>query len=164
MVMMSNDKRAPTLPGSRERSDAEIARALRYSLEWDVLVPHERIRTIVSKGVVILEGTVDCLSQYDDASRCARTLAGVHDVDNRIVVQPLLPRLTPLAIRSAVEQALERHSDDAPRRVQVAVTGGRVTLSGEVPSSWERILVEEAVRATRGVLGVDNQLRVQVQR
>ncbi len=162
--MISNDKCAPTLPGSRERGDAEIAQALRYSLEWDVLVPHERIRTIVSKGVVTLEGTVDYLSQYDDAYRCARTLAGVRDVDNRIAVMPLLPRLTPLAVRSAVEQALERHSDDVPRCVQIAVTAGRVTLSGEVPSSAERTLVEEAVRATRGVLSVDNQLRVQAQR
>ncbi len=38
------------------RQDTEIAKAVRHALEWDVRVPHERIRTTVSDGVVTLEG------------------------------------------------------------------------------------------------------------
>jgi|HubBroStandDraft_1064217.scaffolds.fasta_scaffold268932_1 osmotically-inducible protein OsmY len=147
-------------PTLGERRDADIARAVRHALAWDVLVPHERIRTSVSNGVVTLEGTVDYLSQYHDAAR-VRDLPGVRAVNNLIAVDPLLPRLVPLTIRSVVELALQRCGDDAARRVQIAVVAGKVTLSGDVPSLAERSAVEAAVCATPGVLKVDNFLGVQ---
>jgi len=80
------------LPGSYERSDTDIAKAVRNALEWDVLVPQERIRTTVSNGIVMLEGNVDYWSQYDDAARCVRNLAGVREVRNLIIVQPYAAR------------------------------------------------------------------------
>jgi osmotically-inducible protein OsmY len=146
-------------PSLGKRRDADIAKAVRHALAWDVLVPHERIRTTVSNGVVTLEGTVDCLSQYHDAAR-VRDLPGVRAVDNLIAVNPSLPRLVPLTIRSVVELALSRYTDDAARRVQIAVAAGKVTLSGDVPSSSDRSAAEEAVRGAPGVLKVDNFLGV----
>jgi osmotically-inducible protein OsmY len=148
------------LPGSYQRTDTDIAQAVRHALEWDILVPHEQIRTTVSNGVVTLEGRVDYLSQYDDAARCVRNLAGVREVNNLVAVEPSLPKLAPLTVRSAIEQALERHAAHAARRVQIAVTDGKVILSGEVPSWSERNAVEGAVRGTPGVLKVENQLRI----
>jgi osmotically-inducible protein OsmY len=145
---------------SCNRRDSDIAKAVRHALVWDVLVPHERIRTTVSNGVVTLEGTVDYLSQYHDAAR-VRALPGVRAVKNLIAVDPSLPKLVPLAVRSVVESALKRCSGDAARRVQLAVAAGAVTLSGDVPSLLERRAVEKAVRAMRGVLQVDNLLRIQ---
>jgi osmotically-inducible protein OsmY len=142
-----------------ERGDSDIAKAVRHALAWDVLVPHERIRTTVSNGVVTLEGTVDCLSQYQDAAR-VRDLPGVRAVHNFIAVSPSLPRLVPLTIRSVVELALSRYAEDAARRVGIAVAAGKVTLSGDIPSSSDRIAAEEAVRATPGVLKVDNFLGI----
>lgn len=148
------------LSGSHERNDTDIAKAIRIALEWDVLVPHERIRTTVSNGVVTLEGKVDFWSQHDDAARAVRNLAGVREVRNLISVEPSLPRVSPQAVRGAIEGALERHAEHAAKRVQIAVTDGRVLLSGEVPSWVERNAVEGAVRGTPGVRKVDNQLRI----
>ena len=54
---VANDVRVK-LPGTSERSDTDVAQAVRSALEWDVLVPQERIRTSVTNGVVTLEGTV----------------------------------------------------------------------------------------------------------
>jgi osmotically-inducible protein OsmY len=149
------------LPGSYERNDTDIAKAVRTALEWDVLVPHERIRTTVSNGLVTLEGKVDYWSQFDDAARAIRNLAGVREVKNLITVEPSLPRVSPQAVRGAIEQALERHAQHATKHVQIAVTDGKVILSGDVPSWVERNTVEGAVRGTPGVWKVDNQLRIQ---
>ncbi len=148
------------LPGTHERNDGDIARAIRTALEWDVLVPHERIHSTVSNGVVTLEGKVDYWNQRDDAARCVRNLAGVREVKNLVTVEPSLPRVSPQELRGAIESALERHAERAARHVQIAVTDGKVILSGEVPSWAERDTVEGAVRGTPGVAKVDNQLRI----
>jgi len=158
---VANDIRVKVF-GSYERSDTDIAQAVRYALEWDILVPHERIHTTVSNGVVTLEGKVDFWSQYDDAARCVRNLAGVREVRNQILVEPSAPRLAPQTVRIAIEQALERHAAHAAKHVQVAVADGKVVLTGDVPSWAERNAVEGAVRGTLGVHRVDNQLRIQV--
>jgi osmotically-inducible protein OsmY len=72
-------------PGSG-RTDADIARAVRDALEWDVCVPDSRIRSTVSQGNVVLEGQVDNVRQREDAARALRELAGVASIVNRIEV------------------------------------------------------------------------------
>lgn len=74
------------LPGDGPRSDTDIARAVRDSLEWDVLVPDARIRSTVCNGEVTLEGDVDLDKQRADAERAIRTLLGVTRVINRLQV------------------------------------------------------------------------------
>jgi len=44
--------------------------------------------------------------------------------------------------------------------VSVAVEGGKVSLSGTVPSRWIKHAVEDAASETRGVTQVDNRIRV----
>jgi osmotically-inducible protein OsmY len=149
------------LPGSYARNDTDIAEAVRYALESDILVPHDRIRTTVSNGVVTLEGEVDYWTQYEDAARSVRNLAGVRDVKNLITVEPQVPTITPEAVRTTIEHALERHAEHAAKHVQIAIADGKVILSGEVPSWAERNAIEGAVRGTPGVRKVDNQLRIQ---
>jgi osmotically-inducible protein OsmY len=149
------------IPGPHARNDTEIALAVRHALEWDILVPHERIRTTVTNGVVLLEGSVDFWSQFDDAARCIRNLAGVREVQNRISVEPSWPAVAPQTVRRAIELALGRHAEHAAKHVQIAVADDRVILSGEVPSWSERNAVEGAVRGTPGVRTVDNHVRIQ---
>jgi len=148
------------LPGSSERDDTDIAAAVRDALRWDVLVPDQRIRSTVSKGVVTLEGTVDTWSQYDDAVRCVRNLMGVIEVKNFIRVEPTVASASPSAVRSAIEGALERHAAHAAKHVQIAIADGKVILSGNVPTWVEREAIEGAVRGTPGVRRVENQVRI----
>jgi osmotically-inducible protein OsmY len=148
------------LPGSHERNDTDIARAARAALAWHALVPHERIRTTVSYGSVTLEGTVDFWSQHDDAESCVRNLTGVRQVQNLITVEPVARLVSPQAVRATIEQALERHAEHAAKHVQIAITDGRVILSGDVPSWTDRDAIEGAARGTPGVRNVDNQLRI----
>ena len=149
------------LPGLHQRNDTEIARAVRQALEWDVLIPHERIRSTVSSGVVMLEGTVETFSQIEDAVRCIDRLAGVRGVDCLLDIEPLAPAVSLDALRKTIEGALERHALHASKHVRIVIADGNVILSGTVPSWSERKAVEGAARATHGVLKVDNRLSVQ---
>jgi osmotically-inducible protein OsmY len=65
------------LPDTLQRTDTEIARAVRWALEWDVSVPDQFIESSVSNGWVTLEGTVEKPRQRHDAERAVRNLAGV---------------------------------------------------------------------------------------
>jgi osmotically-inducible protein OsmY len=60
------------LPGSSERTDADIAAAAARALEWDVTVPADKIHVTVSKGWVTLEGEVDWQYQREAAERDVR--------------------------------------------------------------------------------------------
>jgi osmotically-inducible protein OsmY len=148
------------LRGSHERSDTDIAQAVRAALEWDVRVPHERIRSTVAEGVVTLEGDVDFWSQHDDAAYAVRNLVGVREVKNVVTVEPA-ETLAPEIVRAAIDGALARHAAHASKHVQIALSEGTVILSGAVPSWAEQHAVEGAVRGTPGVRQVESHLRVE---
>ncbi len=146
--------------GSYGRSDTDIAQAVRHALEWNVLVPHDRIRSTVTSGIVTLEGTVDFWSQQEDAARAVRNLAGVLEVKNLITIEPPSMHPSPETVRSAIEKALERHAEHAAKRVQISVVDGKVILRGQVPSWAERNAAEGAVRGTAGVRAIENHLLI----
>jgi osmotically-inducible protein OsmY len=145
------------LPGSLARTDTEIAGAVRRALEWNVLVPEQRIRSTVSDGCVTLEGEVDYWTQREDADKAIRNLAGVRVVVNKIEVKP---RPVPIDVRKSIEDALERRAEREAKRIDIDVQDGRVILSGTVRSWTERDAVLGAAKGTVGVRSVDDRLRV----
>ena len=142
-----------------ERSDGEIAHAVRHALEWDVFVPDERIRSTVSDGWVTLEGDVDCWSEREDAERAVRNLAGVCGVSNDIEVKP--PEASVGDVRRSIEEALERQAVREARRIVLDVHGGEVTVSGTVHSWAERQAAIGAAKGTPGVRKVVDLLRIE---
>ena len=142
---------------SGARTDADIAKAVRHALEWDVFVPEQRIQSTVADGVVTLEGQVDHFSQLEDAARAVRLLAGVQNIINKIQVKP---SADPSAVREAIESALERHAAREARHIQLDVYDGKVVLQGKVKSWAEREVVVGAARGTRGVCNVEDRLQV----
>lgn len=142
-----------------EQSDADIARVVRHALQWDVLVPHEKITSTVASGMVTLAGKVDYGFQRDDASRAIRNLAGVRGVINLIEVAA--SKVPPERVRSAIEDALKRHATREASRVDLAIHDGRVVLRGSVGSWQESQAIAGAVRGTAGVTVVENNLRIE---
>lgn len=72
-----------------QRTDTEIARAVRWALEWDAFAPDRRIQSSVSNGWVTLAGVVEKPTQREDAEHPiththTRNLAGVRGVTNDI--------------------------------------------------------------------------------
>jgi osmotically-inducible protein OsmY len=145
--------------GSHVRTDTDIALAVRSVLEWDVFIPDDRIRSTVAGGWVTLEGEVDYWTSSADADRAVRNLAGVLGVTNRIEVKQA--RVNAADLRSALEDALKRHAERDAHRITIDIKDGRVSLTGAVHSSSERLAVMGAAKATPGVREVIDHLRVE---
>ena len=145
------------LPGPVVRTDAEIAHAAIRALEWDIAVPHDRIRPTVEKGWITLEGQVESHAQKEAAERAIQHLIGVRGVFNRITlaVQP-----TPRDVKKRIKDALHRAVDFDADRVAIEVTGHKATLTGTVRSYAEFKDAERAARNAPGITEVDNRLTV----
>jgi osmotically-inducible protein OsmY len=150
-------------PGSPGRTDTEIAQAVRHALEWDVGVPHERIRSTVSDGIVNLEGNVNFLREREDAERAVRYLDGVCGVRNHILVSP--STMGPDKVRAMIEKVLERRAsheiEREAKRIRVAVTEGNVILTGKVGSFAEKRAILGALSHTPGIRTVTDHLRIE---
>ena len=144
--------------GAFAHTDEEIARAVRHTLEWDALVPDERIRSTVSQGWVTLEGDVDVWREREDAEKAVLQLAGVVGVINKITI---LPRdIDPDELRSEIEEALERRADREAERLRIEVKNGAVELWGRVHSWQEKRAVLGSIGHMPGVLAVNEHLRI----
>lgn len=143
--------------GDQDRSDAQIAAAARHALEWDVRVPHERIQTSVTGGVVTLAGRLDRWSESRAAEGVVSTLAGVRSVVNDLEVSECV---SPRDVHRAIVKALTRHALEEANHLDVGSFQGEVTISGEVTSSAEKQILLHAVRAVPGVRTVRSLIRV----
>ena len=146
------------VPYADVRSDTDIARAVRHALEWDVMVPDERIQSTVSDGFVTLDGTVDLLRQREDAAAAVRQLTGVRGVANRIRVAP--PTITADDVEHTIQEVLARRAHREASGIEVTVRDGVVSLAGPVRSWAERQAVLGAVGHARGITAVDNRIRI----
>jgi osmotically-inducible protein OsmY len=158
VVAVANDIEV-RLPGSAERTDADIAAAATRALEWDALIPQGAVKVTVSKGWVTLEGRVEWHFQRREAERAVRRLTGVRGVTNLITVQPKAePSKSELQRR--IEEALVRSAETDAERISVDIDGGKVTLKGTVRSWAERDAAERVAWSAPGVTEVDNRIKV----
>lgn len=140
------------------RTDTQIASAVRNALEWDALVPNERITSTVSTGWVTLEGAVDYWREREDAERAIRRLNGVVGVINKITIQKR--PVDPKELREQIEYALERRADREAERLRVDIHDGAVDLWGRVHSWQEKRAVLGSISHAPGVSRVVDHLRV----
>ena len=154
---VANDLQVKPLT-SHERTDSEIAQAVRRALEWDVLVPNEQLQSTVSSGWVTLVGTVATARQRDDVEAAIHRLLGVRGVTNSITITPSSVRTGD--VREEITEALERRADRLAERIQVTEQDGRIMLGGKVRSWAEKMAVLGAARDTTGVRAVEDHLTI----
>ena len=140
------------------RTDEDIARAVRHVLEWDAIVPDERIMSTVSDGWVTLEGDVDLWRQRLDAERAVLRLDGVIGVINKITITP--QKVDPVELRGQIEDALERRAEREAERLRIEVKDGAVDLFGRVHSWQEKRAVLGSISHAPGVTLVRDHLRI----
>jgi osmotically-inducible protein OsmY len=146
------------LPGSSERTDSDIAAAAVHALEWDALVPSDRLQVTVSKGWVTLRGEVDWQYQRGDAERVVRRLTGVKGVTNLITVKP---HTAPSDLKKRIEEALVRSAKVDADRISIEVQGSKAILKGTVRSWAEREEAERVAWSAPGILSVENRITIE---
>jgi osmotically-inducible protein OsmY len=145
------------LGSESKRSDSDIAQAVLSALRWSTPVPDEKIAVSVSNGWVKLSGSVDWDYQRTSAVRAARDLTGVVGVSNLITVEP---HVSATDVQKKIEAALKRSAEVDARRISVSASDGKVVLSGNVHSWFERNEARRAAWAAPGVKDVEDRLSI----
>ena len=86
-----------------------------------------------------------------------RDLPGVVGLTNTITVKP---RVSIADVESKIEAALKRSAEIDARRINIGVSDGKVTLSGNVRSWAEREEARRAAWAAPGVRDVDDRISI----
>jgi osmotically-inducible protein OsmY len=145
----------------KKQTDGEIQRLVLDELRWDPRVHASDVGVQVKQGVVTLTGRVTSLGKQVAAVRAAHRVKGVLGVFDELEVpapESGAPRDSDLA--HAVREALRWNVfvDEGP--VHSTVSGGWVTLEGEVSDWFQRDAAVRAVRDLAGVRGLTNLLTV----
>ena len=144
-------------PSSKKQNDDEIAKRALQVLAWDVDVPKDKVKIKVEKGWVTLSGEVDWYYQRSAAETDVRKLSGVTGVSNDIKIKPIVQ---PSDVRAKIKAAFERNAQIEEDDISVAVDGGKVTLSGNVDTWYDRNLAESTAWSAPGVTQVEDRLIV----
>jgi osmotically-inducible protein OsmY len=105
------------LPGSDQRTDADIARSAENVLEWNSCLPNS-VKVKAEKGKITLSGEVEWNYQRKGASDAVRYLTGVTGVSDEIAIKP---RASVSAVKSDIEAALKRHAQAEAQHITVDV-------------------------------------------
>jgi osmotically-inducible protein OsmY len=147
------------LPTSAERTDPDIAVAVRQALQWDAFVPAGKVDVTVSGGWVTLQGEVEWQHEKRAAEHTVRRLSIVRGVSNQIGVQSeYLP--PPDELKLTIEDALIRNAETDAQRLQIDVDGDRVLLHGTVRAWAQKDEAERIAWSAPGVCTVENHIVV----
>ena len=147
---------AVDLPGMHKRDDADLARAARNALEWNVSVPDKSIKISVENGWITLSGEVDWAYQRWAAVSAVRSLIGVAGVNDEITLKS---HAQIKDVKVKIESALQRLANREAKAIRVDIDEeGCVTLSGTADSFAERSAARHAAWAAPGVKNVIDKM------
>lgn len=140
-------------------TNERIKAALETSLTVNPWVSVSNLEVRVEDGIITLSGQVDTLRARREASREASQTTGVREVVNELKVRPP-EQLTDAQIETAVGESLADNPWLADNQLMFKADDGKVTLSGEVDSLFERIEAGKTAAMIKGVEEVKNHLIV----
>jgi osmotically-inducible protein OsmY len=142
-------------PGTAQRKDQDIAKAILDDFRWHSQIPDELVKVTVENGSVVLTGEVEWDFQRTAAEHAVRGLTGVRSITNRITIKQKVV-VQPLEIKNKIEEALKRAAERETDRIHVQIHGTRVVLSGKVRSFAELRDVRGAAFSAPGVTAVED--------
>jgi osmotically-inducible protein OsmY len=142
-------------------TDKQLQDHVQAALEWEPSIDAEDIGVTVDQGVVTLRGDVKTYTEKAAAERVTLGVYGVKAVANDLAVRLSGSlRRTDSEIALAAVNALKWNSQVPADKVNVVVTSGWVTLSGELDWYYQRESAYQLVRDLVGVVGVTNRMTV----
>jgi osmotically-inducible protein OsmY len=147
------------LPEHKKTADDEIASRVLKMLAWraSITEPNE-IQVKVRKGLVTLSGMVDRHFQRSAAEKAVRELSGVTGIVNQLRLRP--PPVNVAEIRRGIEEAFKRSAEIEAENIEVDVSGGHVTLRGNVQNLRAQVMAERAAWSAPGVTAVEDHLSI----
>ena len=136
------------------KSDADLATAVNDKLKADGVTG---VTASVKDGVATLTGEVADITVKTKAEASAKTVDGVKSVTNNVTTKPI-PVATPAAPDPALTGKITENLKKAGcTGANVSVSGGKVTVTGTVPSTKYAECIQ--VIQQSGITGIDNQLQ-----
>ena len=136
------------------KSDADLQKAVADKLAADRVTG---VTVAVKDGVATLTGEVADAAAKKKAEDSAKAVEGIKSVVNSTTLKPI-----PVATPAAADPALTGKIDQDLKKAgctgaSVTVTGGKVTVTGEVPNAKYAECVQVIMQS--GITGIDNQLK-----
>lgn len=157
----------PTVPAQRcaaegsTQIDNALFVAIYDALRRDPQLAPESVFADVHDGRVTLRGSARSYANKLAICDVVAALPGVAMVTDGMAVSLLHDaQRTDAALALDVRAALKWEAGVPAEAIEVGVDNGCITLSGEVPWSFQRKLAEHAVSRLTGITGVVNLLRV----
>jgi osmotically-inducible protein OsmY len=143
-------------------TDTSLADAVIANVGSDPRIPDSlEISVAANDGIVTLRGTVESFSQRRAAAQDAKLVDGTFDLDNQLKVNLIgANRRDDDEIRGAALQNLVWDVDVPSDFVDVKVSDGWVTLTGDVSYQFESDAAYDDVASLYGVIGVTNEITV----
>lgn len=143
------------------RTDTQLQTDVLAELEWNPQVHPNEVGVSVEKGIVTLSGRVDSYAKRWAAERAALRVTGVKAVANDLEVRlPFAAERTDADLARAVIDRLAWDVEIPSQGIQVTVSHGWVTLSGQVDYAFQHDAAARAIRHLAGIVGVSNQIMV----
>ncbi len=157
---------------SPEVIDARLGTRISTTYDLNPTLNASDIEVAVQDGKATLTGTVGDDIEKMLAEQIARSVSGIDEVDNQIVVEDdyVAPEraegrsfgevIDDATITAVVKSKLlwSKHAEGMTTNVDTQ--SGQVTLQGTASSEEAKALAERLAQSTRGVVSVDNQLEV----
>ncbi|HXU28599.1 MAG TPA: BON domain-containing protein [Bacteroidia bacterium] len=142
---------------SNKKNDTELALAITNALKWQSAVQEDKIKVKVENGWVTLEGVADWAFEREAAELTVRNLTGIKGVSNLVTIKPAIMTND---IKQKITDAFQRSATIDSGKINIEVTGNKVTLKGKVSSWTERNDAENVAWNAPGIVTVDNKLTV----
>jgi osmotically-inducible protein OsmY len=137
--------------------DPSIASAAVAAIKANLPICADRIKVVVSDGLLTLEGQLEWNYERERAEEAVRPLRGVRMVNNQLRIEP---RVEPLEIKRRIEEAFRRSAELDAEAITVTAEGRDVTLRGKVRSWKERLQAQQTAWSAPGVASVQDNLDI----
>ncbi|MBD3351121.1 MAG: BON domain-containing protein [Candidatus Lokiarchaeota archaeon] len=144
------------------QSDETIKKNIIDELFWDAKIDASDVKVEVNNRRVTLNGKVSTYSEHARAFSDAWAIKGVNEVVNNLKVEfkPTFVIPSDEDIKSSIESILLWDTSVDSSEIEVKVTGGIVTLIGNVDAYWKIIHIEELIWNVNGIIDLINKIAV----